>query len=149
MFTQITWEVYATTVTVLAVCYLLFLQLKSSISMKRNVASRNNDIVYNRNQRGHNDEEVSHDTHLIQTFKKQNLFPVAQLLCNEIQEFLEGSIKDRINKSALLHTIKMLVHKYPDLKGSSFEQFINNLIKMGAEEYCSIQVSAEEIKLLW
>lgn len=154
MFTQISWTTYLITVAlVLAPYYLVIvyrfyrfeiLNLFSGKQAQEDYETFTPERDFALQQlRGTKDDNALED------FEKQNLFPLAQAFADELQAFLEESGKDKITKTQLTQSLRILVAKYPSLKDSSFDDFVINLIKTESETNCSIHLTDEEVNALW
>lgn len=68
-------------------------------------------------------------------------------LVDEIQAFC--SAVEKVPKDEMLFRLQQLLAKYPTIKGSIYQEGINNLIAVNCANNCSIRLSAEEVDGLW
>lgn len=131
MFTQISWSSYIVTVLLLSVVYYLIIgywyyrdDLLQLVSGKR---------------------VTTHDF-VSTAFRHQ---PLEQSFSDEVKAFMEQAGKDKLDKKDIIQSLQLLLQKYPALKDSASQESIQNLIVNECTSYCSIQLSDEELSVLW
>ena len=132
MFTQISWSNYFIIILLLAAGYYLVIgylyyrhDFLKIISGKKKVA---NDYVA--------------------AFPNQD--SVIQSFSDEVCAYMNEVAKNKQqNKSNIIHSLKLLLRKYPSLSDLSIKESIQNIINNGCKTYCSIHLSAEELSELW
>lgn len=70
-------------------------------------------------------------------------------LVDELQAFVSQSGEQGTSKEELSGSLKILLQKYPAIKGSLFQEGITNLIAVISENNCAVHFSAEELSDLW
>ncbi|HUC81922.1 MAG TPA: hypothetical protein VMR70_13460 [Flavisolibacter sp.] len=70
-------------------------------------------------------------------------------LMDEVTAYFEEARKSRCVNEELLYAVQRILSKYPTLKGSKYQESINNVIVSEAEHLCSIHISSEEIAGVW
>lgn len=69
-------------------------------------------------------------------------------LVDEVQAFF-AAVGKEMPKDEMISRLKQLLTKYPLIRGSIYQEGINNLIAVNCESNCSIRFSAEEVDGLW
>ena len=77
--------------------------------------------------------------------ESEDLFPVAHLLMEELREHFQSPL----SREACVHTLQKLLQKYPKLKGTAFQQAINNKINVLVHQTCDLELGEEELQLVW
>ena len=70
-------------------------------------------------------------------------------LVDELQAFVSQAGREGIAKDDLAISVRQLLHKYPKIKGSIFQESISNLIAVITENNCGVHFSADELRGLW
>jgi hypothetical protein len=78
-----------------------------------------------------------------------NLIPYAHELADEIKQLFEKAREKRYVKEELLFSLKEIIKAYQQLKRTSYQNDINNLIFAHSETYCSIHLNADEVATVW
>jgi type I site-specific restriction-modification system R (restriction) subunit len=82
-------------------------------------------------------------------FHEINLIPYAHELADEIKQLVEKAKEKRYIKEELLFSIQKLIKAYNQLKGTSYQREINNLIISTCKTQCSLHLSADEVDTVW
>jgi hypothetical protein len=154
MFTEISWNSYITIMIVLLAGYYLFmgwryyrtdiLQLFSGRRFTKTDSSG-----FSAPGPSIKPDQGSHKINMQEAFEKQDLFQIAQSLSDEIRAYLNEAGSNKIQKEEALKSLKIIVAKYPALKGSPFREFIQQVTEKEFETNCSVRLSEEEISELW
>ena len=153
MFAEISWSGYITIVVVLLAAYYFVIAIRyyrddlfQLISGKKTTQPSTVNFTATQSQPS---ERGLHQTNMQEAFEKQNLFQLAQSLSDEIQAFLNEAGRNKLNKEEIIQSLQLLLTKYPAVRDSSFQEFIQNLIETECEANCSIHLSDEELSVLW
>lgn len=153
MFTEISWNSYITIVIVLLAGYYLFIGFRyyrtDILHLLSGRKFTQTDSVSFTSTQQIKPDQSSHPANMQEGFEKQNLFQLAQSFSDEIQAYLNEAGRNTLNKKEVMQSLKSLLAKYPSIKNSSFQEFIQNLIKTECETSCSIHLSEEELSALW
>jgi hypothetical protein len=76
----------------------------------------------------------------------KDLFPQVQALVDEIRALLEGA---GTGKADLLEKLRLLLQKYPALRGSPFQATINQLITVEAKTHSGLALEQGDLESLW
>ncbi|HEX8331184.1 MAG TPA: hypothetical protein VF622_01110 [Segetibacter sp.] len=79
----------------------------------------------------------------------KGLFSIVQNLADEIEAFFQEASGQNYGKGELLSSIRLLVSKYPVVASTSYETYINSIIKKNIQVYCSITIGDDDIKGVW
>ena len=125
MFNSITWGQYFTTVTLLLVCYYVFIGLRfyrweilSVIGIKKvedNAIAISTVANFKKSF-----ETESHEDYLPKPALEVDISPVVQSFTDEIKAYLQES-DDNTSKDELRHSIQAIVTKYPVLKNVDYK----------------------------
>ena len=74
---------------------------------------------------------------------------VIQACIEELNAFFENQKKSRAIKTELMHSLHILLCKYPSLKSSAYKEALSNVIATQCENICSIHLNADELKGVW
>ncbi len=161
MSLSMTWANYALVVSVCLVVYyfiVLFIYRKKLHSTLRTDASSgvsslvnfSSDEMESTNSKNLNlfGEEVKDEVKLAAMGEEQDFSPDAQDFADEIVAYT-SSCGDSIEKEELLQNLGKIIQKYPSLVNSDAKYELNQLIAISTENYCSIHVSADELRELW
>lgn len=74
--------------------------------------------------------------------------PLAEALADEIEAFTSAIGKDA-HKEELMVSLKIIMDKYKNLKGSDYAENIAALISDRCDENCSVRLTWDEISGLW
>jgi hypothetical protein len=87
--------------------------------------------------------------------EKENAKPDQQLLqsivhdlVDEIQSYFSAVEKDT-SKPSIISQLKLIVAKYPSVKGSIYQEGISNLIAVSCQHHCSILLTEMEVDTIW
>lgn len=83
------------------------------------------------------------------TQQTDETFQQVEELTAGLEEAIAIAVNKEYNKEEFILSLQLLLKKYYFLKGSLFQETINNLIISECEKYGSIHLSAVELVLLW
>lgn len=160
MNTSLTWTSYALIVSVCLILYysvvLFFYRNKFNPIFSKQSGDTNKSSHSFSDETGDNNhpknlnlfgEEVQNEMPLI-TEEEQDFSPEAQDFADEISAYTSSCTKD-IEKEELLRALTKIIQKYPSLAHSDARYELSQLIAVSVENYCSIHLSAEELRELW
>lgn len=165
MLKEITWNQYWTIVITLTALYELFIVFIFYRKDLLLLAKRKRDFVSPAAPASSNQNIVA-DTEVIRSpvFENQNieeeeldeeeleeinLTPYAHELADEIHVLIEQAAEKEYAKPELLFGLKQIIKGFHDLKDTSYQRDINNLIIQECAMKCSIHLDAGEIATLW
>ncbi len=160
MLKEISWNQYWTIVITLTVLYELFIvaiffrqDLLLLAKRKRDVISPAKPDLSNQNISADNDamlptgfEDENPDD---EDLDEINLTPYAHELAEEIHVLIEQAAEKEYAKQELLFGLKQIIKGFQQLKDSSYQRDINNLIIQECATRCSFHLNAGEIATLW
>lgn len=125
MFNSITWGQYFTAITLLLVCYYIFIGLRfyrweilNVIGIKKvedNAIAISTVADFKKSF-----ETESHEDYLPKAISEVDISPVVQSFTDEIKAYLQES-DDDTSKEELLHSIQAIVTKYPVLRNLDYK----------------------------
>lgn len=77
------------------------------------------------------------------------IFSIVQAAMDELQAYLQEVMHSRVLKKEMVFALQQILHKYPALNGSVYQESLNHFIATECENKCSIHLGAEEICQLW
>lgn len=126
MFNSITWGQYFIALTLLLVCYYLFIGLQyfrweilGLIGIKK-VDDKANNISAAANLKNYFEGD-NHEDYLPKSVLEIDISPVVQSFTDEVKAFMQ-QLDSRSAKNELLHSIAVIVLKYPVLKNADCKQ---------------------------
>ena len=150
MFTNISWVSYILVVTLLlAAWYLIigmrfyFHDLQSLFTRKRKPNLRlAPDETYSTTGSEFTPEQT-------ETLDSDILFQEVEQLSTKLKEAIADASSKNYNREEFIFLLQLTLKEYPHLKGSIFQEALNNLIISECEKYGSIHLSAVELAMLW
>lgn len=70
-------------------------------------------------------------------------------LVDELQAYVFQAGEQGITIDEVKSSLTRLLHKYPGIKGSKFQEGITNLIEVIVETHCGVRLRADELGALW
>lgn len=89
------------------------------------------------------------DKPLLDMEENDNLFKVVDELISKLKSAISDVVTKKYNKHEFIFLLQLTLKEYPILKGSPFQDAINNLIASECEKYGFIRLSAVELMELW
>ena len=156
---SLTWATYVLIVSACLVVYysIVLLFFKKRFAPPFIKASGNSDVLSDFSSDETKDEnsknlnlfgEEMQDEELLVVEDNQDFSPDAQDFADEIVAYT-SSCGDSLEKEDLLQNLRKIILKYPSLASSESKYELNQLIAISSENYCSIHVSAGELRELW
>lgn len=152
MFNSITWGQYFTALTLLLVCYYVFIGLRfyrweilSVIGIKKvedNAIAISTVANFKKSF-----ETESHEDYLPKPLLEVDISPVVQSFTDEIKAYLQES-DDYTLKDELLHSIQAIVMKYPVLKDADYKHELVQFLFDEANAKHSNLVQLNDVKQL-
>lgn len=174
MLNEITWKDYWTFIAIATVIYwfiiisifyrrelLMLAKRKSSVAHLTEdnsiTASNNKKLFANTSAPLFNEDEQTDDVHFYEDEQdideevliEINLTQDAHAAVYEIKEQIRIAQDRKIIKEELLFSLQQIIKAHPQVKGTSFQNDINNFIAAESENQCSIHLSAEDLNTLW
>lgn len=165
MFKAITWSNYGTFIIItLAVYYvtigcLYYLnEIKQVLSGKSNLLLRLNGSkklklnsshskAGNSNDDGIGEEDFSISSSTIKS--ADDMHSIVSRCMNDIEHLLANAAQNNLIKPELIYSIQQLTSKYSSIQNSPFKSFITNYILIECDNYCSIHLDEDELRLIW
>lgn len=158
MLNNISWQGYWTTLALLSagyylVIYLLYYRSDFKIIFPRKGQQRNSGDVFtaviNTGNPTTQPSSIQNDGNDFEKPPIDSEEGIVYHLMDEVTAYFEESRKSRCVKEELLYAVQRILSKYQTLKGSKYQESINNVIVSEAEHLCSIHISSEEIAGVW
>ena len=156
MFTNISWTAYITFVAILLAAWYLIIGLRFYLSDLQILLSgkrkSNPQIEGNEFRSVQQDEAISSGPEMSETFRKEQtdqLFEEVETLSAKIKDAVSDASTKNYNKEEFSFLLQLTLKEYPELKGSTFQVPINNLIISECEKQGFIRLSAVELEMLW
>lgn len=80
---------------------------------------------------------------------ESSLHPLVNECMNEIKNTLQYAANNNLVRPEVIYSLQQLVNNYPALEDTSFKSFITNYILIECNNYCSIRLDDDELKLIW
>ena len=160
MSISLTWASYALIVSVCLVIYypvVLFFYRKKLHSSSNRVSGNADDLSsFSSNQTtGTGSQNLNLFGEAVQNEElspvmeeEPDFSPDAQDFADEIGAYT-SSCGDGIEKEVVLQKVRKIILKYPSLAHSDAHYELSQLIAISTENYCSIHLSADELRELW
>lgn len=68
---------------------------------------------------------------------------------DEIKAFLQEAKNNELNKDTILHSLQIIVSKYPSLKISEYKSLLEQLIIDETELNCAVLLKEDEVSRVW
>ncbi|MES1249331.1 MAG: hypothetical protein ABUL46_01535 [Chitinophaga rupis] len=82
-------------------------------------------------------------------FSDDDVYSAVHALSEELKKVFEAGIEDHLDRDQILEAVKSRLRNYPVIKGSSFQQAVNNYIQMELQNKCGIEVTSEVLNDSW
>jgi len=155
----ITWNTYLLVIVVSLVVYLVlvflyFSGIRRLLSNKKEASKSPQPISATTTVRVEKSKGVeSAGNRGVSTYKEdvQNKRIQSQVhdMVNEVTAYIKQAGQEDIEKEELKQALYSIAEKYPDIKGSAFQDGIRNLAATTVEDYCTYRLSADELAVLW
>ncbi len=159
MLVSITWSEYGVIILAALVVYytvLVILYFKNEVlslrfkkeQHKNNLSSEGNELYQaDKELNSFSQNKIDDDISLVQ--ETDETFQQVEELTASLKEAIAMAVDNEYVKEEFILSIQLLLKKYHFLKGSLFEEAINDLIISECEKYRSIHLSAKELVMLW
>lgn len=165
MFKEISWSSYGIFILIALLVYyatigfLYYLnEIKQTFSGKSNLPLRLSGLkklapakthnkADNTNHENTNAENFSIANHSI--VSQDDLHVVVSKCMNEVEHLLANAAQNNLIKPELIYSLQQLASKYFSIQDSPFKSFITNYILIECDNYCSIHLDEDELKLIW
>ena len=163
MFTNISWTNYLVVVSLLLATYYVVVgirfysyeikQLLFGLRKSNLISEPGNNLVTVNNEQAnaefHNMEfEQFERSHLPEQTTTDPLLEVEQL-ASQVQAAIAEATGELFTKEAFFQLLREILKRHPNLKNSSFQSTIQDLILSECEKNSSIRLSTEEVTELW
>lgn len=159
MLVSITWSEYGVIILAALVVYytvLVILYFKNEVlslrfkkeQHKNNLSSEGNELYQaDKELNSFSQNKIDDDISLVQ--ETDETFQQVEELTASLKDAIAMAVDNEYVKEEFILSIQLLLKKYHFLKGSLFEEAINDLIISECEKYRSIHLSAKELVMLW
>lgn len=159
MLVSITWSEYGVIILAALVVYytvLVILYFKNEVlslrfkkeQHKNNLSSEGNELYQaDKELNSFSQNKIDDDISLVQ--ETDETFQQVVELTASLKDAIAMAVDNEYVKEEFILSIQLLLKKYHFLKGSLFEEAINDLIISECEKYRSIHLSAKELVMLW
>jgi hypothetical protein len=140
MFNTISWQSYWTSLAlILAIYYLVvyLLYYRSDVKLLFKGAGEKDSFSFR------------NDTPEFQQPPTDTEEQIVYSCIDELNAFFEEAKRKRWIKAELMHSLQLILKKYPSLQSSKYKASINTVLTNQCEHICNIHLSAEEVKHVW
>lgn len=81
--------------------------------------------------------------------QEDEIHPVVSNYMSDIKSTLEYAASNNLIKQEIIYSLQQLANKYSSIKDSPFKSFITNYTLIECDNYCSIHLDEDELKLIW
>lgn len=150
IFTNISWASYILVVTLLVAAWYLVIGMRFYFHNLQNFFTRKRkpklQIASNETYSTTGSEFTPEQT---ETLDSDDLFNEVENLTAKLKETIADASSKNYNREEFIFLLQLTLKEYPHLKGSIFQEALNNLIISECEKYGSIHLSAVELAMLW
>jgi hypothetical protein len=82
-------------------------------------------------------------------FSDDDVYSSVHELTEELKKVFEAALRDRLDRDQILEAVKLRLRNYPAIRGSSFQQAVNNHIITELQSKCGIEVSSDALNDCW
>ena len=157
MFNHISWASYAQSVVFSLFIYYFFVLYRYyrqdflvRITGKQRHISNSMNFNSTRQQPPFQKEFNFNETVFIPRENKNGGYsPLVQALTDELQAFISEAGSNSFERQQIIHSLQLLISKYPSVKSSPFKEYIKQQIAQQCASTCSVHLSEEELDRLW
>lgn len=148
MINNISWASYFYAITFITVMYYIVILTKFySLELQEKFGINKS---YPSSKESHDQIENSNSSSIEAPSNiEKNLFSTSQDLIGELHDLIQEALFKKLQKGDVIKALQTHLVGYTQLRGTAFEVAVNNFISVETQIHCSINLSEEELKLIW
>lgn len=74
---------------------------------------------------------------------------LVEYFTDEVQAFFQEAKNNELDKATILHSLQIIVSKYPSLRTSEYKSLLEQLIIDETELNCAVLIKEDEVRRVW